>query len=130
VATVLEMPRGHLPAQRPVTPQGDHAAPLPEPASEPAAPPPKKPPAEPRDAFFDNAEYRILAVPFFAAARLFAYWAAPRRNAAWFCRRDSAQELGAPGWSGAVMFAREPEMKRAFRRDAAEIAGRGSARRS
>ncbi|WP_406516733.1 acyltransferase family protein [Streptomyces sp. NBC_00134] len=163
-------------------------------------------------------EARILAVPVFAAALLFAYWAAPRMNAAWFYRRDSAQELGAPGWSGAVMtlamfgcsvvltacffawvprrktwftvlgagtlygyllhgfvakgsrfwdwydlrwlhtplgeitvtlaaaalitslctppvqrlfrFAMEPEMKWAFRRDAAEIAGRGGARRS
>ncbi|MFF1358336.1 acyltransferase family protein [Streptomyces sp. NPDC058297] len=48
-------------------------------------------------------EARILAVPVFAAALLFAYWAAPRMNAAWFYRRDSAQELAAPGWSGAVM---------------------------
>ncbi|MFF2846372.1 acyltransferase family protein [Streptomyces sp. NPDC058001] len=46
---------------------------------------------------------RILALPVFAAALLFAYWAAPRMNAAWFYRRDSAQELAAPGWSGAVM---------------------------
>ncbi|MEU6658512.1 acyltransferase family protein [Streptomyces sp. NPDC046821] len=48
-------------------------------------------------------EARILAVPVFASALLFAYWAAPRMNAAWFYRRDSAQELGAPGWTGAVM---------------------------
>ncbi|MEU5951397.1 acyltransferase family protein [Streptomyces sp. NPDC047525] len=48
-------------------------------------------------------EARILALPVFAAALLFAYWAAPRMNAAWFYRRDSAQELAAPGWSGAVM---------------------------
>ncbi|MER5948285.1 acyltransferase family protein [Streptomyces sp. NPDC001904] len=48
-------------------------------------------------------EARLLAVPVFAAALLFAYWAAPRMNAAWFYRRDSAQELAAPGWSGAVM---------------------------
>ncbi|MYW67560.1 acyltransferase family protein [Streptomyces sp. SID8379] len=48
-------------------------------------------------------EARILAVPVFASALLFAYWAAPRMNAAWFYRRDSAQELAAPGWSGAVM---------------------------
>ncbi|MFE1953549.1 acyltransferase family protein [Streptomyces sp. NPDC059524] len=48
-------------------------------------------------------EARIAAVPVFAAALLFAYWAAPRMNAAWFYRRDSAQELAAPGWSGAVM---------------------------
>ncbi|MGW6023778.1 acyltransferase family protein [Streptomyces sp. NPDC055099] len=48
-------------------------------------------------------EARILALPVFAGALLFAYWAAPRMNAAWFYRRDSAQELAAPGWSGAVM---------------------------
>ncbi|WP_329617675.1 acyltransferase family protein [Streptomyces brevispora] len=48
-------------------------------------------------------EARVLAVPVFAAALLFAYWAAPRMNAAWFYRRDSAQELAAPGWTGAVM---------------------------
>ncbi|MEV6751068.1 acyltransferase family protein [Streptomyces sp. NPDC051214] len=48
-------------------------------------------------------EARILALPVFATALLFAYWAAPRMNAAWFYRRDSAQELAAPGWSGAVM---------------------------
>ncbi|MET9496752.1 acyltransferase family protein [Streptomyces sp. NPDC006552] len=48
-------------------------------------------------------EARLLAVPVFAAALLFAYWAAPRMNAAWFYRRDSAQELAAPGWSGVVM---------------------------
>ncbi|MFI8931295.1 acyltransferase family protein [Streptomyces sp. NPDC053474] len=48
-------------------------------------------------------EARVLAVPVFAAALLFAYWAAPRMNAAWFYRRDSAQELAAPAWAGAVM---------------------------
>ncbi|MEV7197314.1 acyltransferase family protein [Streptomyces sp. NPDC093510] len=48
-------------------------------------------------------EARILAVPVFAMALAVAYWAAPRMNAAWFYRRDSAQELAAPGWSGAVM---------------------------
>ncbi|WP_425831368.1 acyltransferase family protein [Streptomyces fractus] len=48
-------------------------------------------------------EARIVAVPVFAAALLFAYWAAPRMNAAWFYHRDSAQELGAPGWTGIVM---------------------------
>ncbi|MFF7409951.1 acyltransferase family protein [Streptomyces lydicus] len=46
---------------------------------------------------------RILAVPVFAGALVFAYWAAPRMNAAWFYHRDAAQELGAPWWSGAVM---------------------------
>ncbi|MEU5213373.1 acyltransferase family protein [Streptomyces sp. NPDC020742] len=46
---------------------------------------------------------RILAVPVFVAALVFAYWAAPRMNAAWFYHRDAAQELAAPWWSGAVM---------------------------
>ncbi|MCB5911582.1 acyltransferase family protein [Streptomyces pinistramenti] len=46
---------------------------------------------------------RIAAVPIMAAALLFAYWAAPRMNSAWFYHRDSAQELGAPWWSGVVM---------------------------
>ncbi|MDI3384624.1 acyltransferase family protein [Streptomyces sp. B-S-A8] len=48
-------------------------------------------------------EARILAVPVFACALLFAYWAVPRMNAAWFYRRDSAQELGVPGWVGLPM---------------------------
>ncbi|MFM9368816.1 acyltransferase family protein [Streptomyces sp. Da 82-17] len=48
-------------------------------------------------------EARIIAVPVFAAALVFAYWAAPRMNAAWFYRRDSAQELGVPGWVGLPM---------------------------
>ncbi|MGW9134485.1 acyltransferase family protein [Streptomyces sp. NPDC055681] len=48
-------------------------------------------------------EVRLLAVPVFAGALAVAYWAAPRMNAAWFYRRDSAQELAAPGWTGAVM---------------------------
>ncbi|QKV97707.1 acyltransferase family protein [Streptomyces sp. NA02950] len=46
---------------------------------------------------------RKLAVPVFACALLVAYWAAPRMNAAWFYRRDSAQELGAPWWDGVIM---------------------------
>ncbi|MER5687277.1 acyltransferase family protein [Streptomyces sp. NPDC002205] len=48
-------------------------------------------------------EVRLLAVPVFAGALAVAYWAAPQMNAAWFYRRDSAQELAAPGWTGAVM---------------------------
>ncbi|MFE0137812.1 acyltransferase family protein [Streptomyces sp. NPDC059037] len=48
-------------------------------------------------------EARLLALPVFAMALLFAYWAAERMNAAWFYRRDSAQELAAPGWAGGVM---------------------------
>ncbi|MFJ9415346.1 acyltransferase family protein [Streptomyces sp. NPDC101227] len=46
---------------------------------------------------------RILAVPVFVTALVFAYWAAPRMNAAWFYHRDAAQELAAPWWSGMVM---------------------------
>ncbi|MFP3988978.1 acyltransferase family protein [Streptomyces sp. E11-3] len=48
-------------------------------------------------------DVRILALPVFAAALVFAYRAAERMNAAWFYRRDSAQELAAPGWAGGVM---------------------------
>ncbi|WP_307624109.1 acyltransferase family protein [Streptomyces sp. V3I7] len=46
---------------------------------------------------------RIAAVPVFAAALVFAYWAAPRMTTAWFYRRDSAPELGAPWWTGPIM---------------------------
>ncbi|MEU2383385.1 acyltransferase family protein [Streptomyces sp. NPDC012461] len=46
---------------------------------------------------------RIAAVPVFAAALAFAWWAAPRMNTGWFYHRDSAQELGAPWWAGPVM---------------------------
>ncbi|WP_308343656.1 acyltransferase family protein [Streptomyces sp. MK37H] len=48
-------------------------------------------------------EMRIVAVPIFAVALAFAYWAVPQMNAAWFYRRDSAQELAASGWAGAIM---------------------------
>ncbi|WP_369215747.1 acyltransferase family protein [Streptomyces flavofungini] len=50
-----------------------------------------------------RGEVRLLALPVLAAALAFAHWAAPRMNAAWFYRRDSAQELAAPGWAGGVM---------------------------
>nr|WP_260868695.1 acyltransferase family protein [Streptomyces sp. SLBN-134] len=46
---------------------------------------------------------RILAVPVFAAALVFGWWAVPRMNTAWFYHRDAAQELGAPWWAGPVM---------------------------
>ncbi|MFJ4923737.1 acyltransferase family protein [Streptomyces sp. NPDC088725] len=46
---------------------------------------------------------RVLAVPVFAATAVFAYWAVTRMNMAWFFHRDSAQELGAPWWSGPLM---------------------------
>ncbi|MER5629948.1 acyltransferase family protein [Streptomyces nitrosporeus] len=48
-------------------------------------------------------EVRAVAVPLFAGALLLAYWAAPRMQLGWFYRSSSAQELGAPWWSGAVM---------------------------
>ncbi|MGW0685796.1 acyltransferase family protein [Streptomyces sp. NPDC002754] len=50
-----------------------------------------------------NRRARILAAPVFVGALVVAYWASPRMTAAWFYRRDSAQELGAPGWTGVVM---------------------------
>ncbi|GCD45800.1 acyltransferase family protein [Streptomyces paromomycinus] len=46
---------------------------------------------------------RIAAVPVLAAALVLAYWAVPRMTSAWFYHRESAQELGAPWWTGAVM---------------------------
>ncbi|MER7567412.1 acyltransferase family protein [Streptomyces sp. NPDC097941] len=46
---------------------------------------------------------RLLAGPVFAGALVAAYWVVPRMSAAWLYHRDSAQELGAPAWSGPVM---------------------------
>jgi fucose 4-O-acetylase-like acetyltransferase len=46
---------------------------------------------------------RIAAVPVFAAALAFGWWAVPHMNAAWFYHRDSAQELGVPWWCGPLM---------------------------
>ncbi|PWI09616.1 hypothetical protein DIZ27_16165 [Streptomyces sp. NWU339] len=46
---------------------------------------------------------RIAAVPVFAAALAFGWWAVPRMHTGWFYHRDSAQELGAPWWAGPVM---------------------------
>ncbi|WP_371098059.1 acyltransferase family protein [Streptomyces sanglieri] len=48
-------------------------------------------------------EVRMAALPLFAGALLFAYWVAPRMQLGWFYRSNSAQEMGAPWWSGAVM---------------------------
>ena len=48
-------------------------------------------------------EARLLALPLFAVALVFAYWAAPRMQLGWFLRDSSAQDMGAPWWSGAVM---------------------------
>lgn len=46
---------------------------------------------------------RIAAVPVFALALAFSWWAVPRMNGGWLYHRDSAQELGAPWWAGPVM---------------------------
>ncbi|MGW7095155.1 acyltransferase family protein [Streptomyces sp. NPDC054874] len=48
-------------------------------------------------------EVRLLSLPLFAGALLFAYWIAPRMELGWFYRANSAQEMDAPWWSGAVM---------------------------
>lgn len=48
-------------------------------------------------------EARLLAVPVFAGALLFAYWVAPRVNLSWFYRSSSVQERGWPWWSGLVV---------------------------
>ncbi|MCZ4510790.1 acyltransferase family protein [Streptomyces sp. ActVer] len=53
--------------------------------------------------FLRRREVRILSVPVVLGALVFAYWAGPRMNSAWFYHRDSAQELGAPWWAGVVM---------------------------
>ncbi|MEU1487323.1 acyltransferase family protein [Streptomyces sp. NPDC005752] len=48
-------------------------------------------------------EVRLLSLPLFAGALVFAYWLAPRMRLGWFYRSNSAQEMDAPWWSGAVM---------------------------
>ncbi|GAA2983872.1 fucose 4-O-acetylase-like acetyltransferase [Streptomyces fulvorobeus] len=48
-------------------------------------------------------EVRLLSLPLLAGALLFAYWAAPRMRLGWFYRSNSAQEMGASWWAGAVM---------------------------
>ncbi|MCX5369912.1 acyltransferase family protein [Streptomyces sp. NBC_00103] len=47
--------------------------------------------------------FRIAAVPVFAFALAFAWWAVPRMNSGWLYHRNSAQELGVPWWVGPVM---------------------------
>lgn len=46
---------------------------------------------------------RLLALPVAGAALVFAYWAVERMNAAWFYHYNSAQEMGAPWYIGAIM---------------------------
>lgn len=48
-------------------------------------------------------EVRILSVPVFAFAAVFAYWATPRVSYNWLYHRDAAQQLGTPWWVGPVM---------------------------
>ncbi|MFF2188107.1 acyltransferase family protein [Streptomyces sp. NPDC058155] len=48
-------------------------------------------------------EVRLLAVPVFAGALVFAYWAAVRMENAWFYHNSAAQDQGAPWWIGVVM---------------------------
>ncbi|MFI1400044.1 acyltransferase family protein [Streptomyces sp. NPDC020681] len=48
-------------------------------------------------------EVRLLALPLFAGAAVFAYWAAPRMDLGWFYRSSSTQDFGVPWWSGIVM---------------------------
>ena len=53
--------------------------------------------------FMRRREVRVLSVPVFVCALTLAYWVGPDMNSAWFYHRDSAQELGAPWWTGVVM---------------------------
>ncbi|WP_390898533.1 acyltransferase family protein [Streptomyces fulvoviolaceus] len=46
---------------------------------------------------------RILAVPVFALALVFSYWAVPRMDYAWFFHRTSAETFGVPAWYGPLM---------------------------
>lgn len=46
---------------------------------------------------------RIASVPVFACALAVAWWSVPRMNTAWLYHRQSAQEFGAPWWSGPLM---------------------------
>nr|WP_323378673.1 acyltransferase family protein [Streptomyces smaragdinus] len=46
---------------------------------------------------------RIAALPVFAGAAVFSYWAVTRMNAEWMFRRYAAQDLGTSGWTGPVM---------------------------
>ncbi|MFF9176736.1 acyltransferase family protein [Streptomyces sp. NPDC014793] len=46
---------------------------------------------------------RALAVPVFAGALAFAYWAVPRVDNAWLFHRSAAVAFGVPAWYGPVM---------------------------
>ncbi|BDM69409.1 membrane protein [Streptomyces nigrescens] len=46
---------------------------------------------------------RVAAAPVILAAAVFAYWAAPRMNTAWFRQNNAVQDLGMPAWVSPVM---------------------------
>ncbi|MES4891986.1 acyltransferase family protein [Streptomyces sp. NPDC096012] len=46
---------------------------------------------------------RILSVPVFAAALAIGWWSVPHVDGGWFYRQYSAQDLGAPWWTGPLM---------------------------
>ncbi|WP_327175821.1 acyltransferase family protein [Streptomyces sp. NBC_01335] len=54
-------------------------------------------------AWVRRRQVRLLSLPLFAGALGFAYVVAPHMQLGWFYRSDSAQELGAPWWSGVMM---------------------------
>ncbi|MFD6533249.1 acyltransferase family protein [Streptomyces sp. NPDC060184] len=54
-------------------------------------------------AWVRRRQVRLLSLPLFAGALGCAYAVAPHMQLGWFYRSDSAQELGAPWWSGVMM---------------------------
>ncbi|POX64992.1 hypothetical protein C3492_04485 [Streptomyces sp. Ru62] len=46
---------------------------------------------------------RVLSVPVFAAALAVGWWTVPRVDGGWFYRESSAQDIGAPWWTGPLM---------------------------
>ncbi|MFF5546261.1 acyltransferase family protein [Streptomyces olivaceoviridis] len=46
---------------------------------------------------------RVLSVPVFAAALAVGWWTVPRVDGGWFYRQSSAQDIGAPWWTGPLM---------------------------
>ncbi|MCX5397019.1 acyltransferase family protein [Streptomyces sp. NBC_00102] len=54
-------------------------------------------------AWVRRREVRLLSLPLFAGALVCAYAVAPHMRLDWFYRSDSAQEIGAPWWSGVMM---------------------------
>ncbi|MER5489980.1 acyltransferase family protein [Streptomyces sp. NPDC002490] len=48
-------------------------------------------------------EVRLLSVPVIVLALATSWWAVPRMDTGWLYHSNSAQELGAPWWTGPVM---------------------------